>query len=226
MKLSVIIPAWNQTEESAALMASNVSAIWEVAGMDTEIILVNNASKYWNRCENVKPVEWKTNRGIAPAWNHGIKKAKGDLLAFVTTTTTPLRGWDVALAAAAESGNIAFPWTDNDGQGFAKHQAGTGIAGWCFMMTRETQKEVGEFDETFVPAWYEDTDYFHRALQVDVPLVSVPAAHVIHKPHGSSQHMFNRNLLFLSQRLRYSWKHGLDPNQAPPFWQTPLPEWN
>lgn len=224
MKLSVIIPAWNQTIEAANLASLNISKLYDLKGMDTEVILIDNNSLYPTDIYVDKKVLWKKNRGIAPAWNEGIKKAKGDLLAFLTTSTTPTESWDVALADAAEAGNIAFPWTD-EGDGFQKHRAGTGIAGWCWMLSRETQKEVGLIDETFVPAWYEDTDYFHRALQADVPLVSVPTAKVLHKANNSSQHVSNRDLLFLSQRLRYSWKHGLDPNQAPPFWQTPLPEW-
>ena len=225
MMLSIIIPAWNQTEDARKLTMDNIYTSLDVATLATEIVFIDNGSKYPTGAPGDQNFLWKMNRGIAPAWNHGIKKAKGDLLAFLTTSTTPTKGWDVALAEAALMGNIAFPWTD-EGDGFKKHREGTGIAGWCFMLSRETQKEVGLFDETFVPAWYEDTDYFHRALQVDVPLVSVPAAKVIHKPNNSSQHVFNRGLLFLSQRLRYSWKHGLDPNQSPPFWQTPLPEWS
>jgi GT2 family glycosyltransferase len=43
---------------------------------------------------------------------------------------------------------------------------------WCsFILSTETFKKVGNFDERFFPAYFEDNDYFYRMKLLDVPII-------------------------------------------------------
>jgi Sulfotransferase domain len=139
-------------------------------------------------------------------------------------------GWDEALFDAATDGRrIAFPYTDHcDGRGFTRpDQAGT--AGWCFVLTKDLYAEIGPFDEWFSPAFCEDTDYWHRAWQEGIELSPVPAARVVHARRTSS--LAGSDQLLQAHRYKYGWKHGVDPDRAPPFYHReiadyrPKPKW-
>jgi hypothetical protein len=126
-------------------------------------------------------------------------------------------GWDEALYGAVLDGpRIAFPYTDHcDGLGFRRpDQAGT--AGWCFMLTTEVFERIGPFDERFNPAYCEDTDYWHRAWELDIPLTPVPGAHVVHARRTSASD--DAEALLLAHRQLYGAKHRVDPLRAPPFY--------
>jgi hypothetical protein len=221
--LSVIVPVWNVTPELAQMAHANIERIWDTAEVPLEVIVVDNGSPHRRPLRTSAATLWPTNRGIAPAWNEGRRLAHGDVFAFVTTTTHVEPGWDRPLYDAALMGHIAFPLTGGS------KPYGLGISGWCWAVSRSVAEQVGPFDETFVPAWYEDTDFFKRALLSGVQLVSVPAANVTRT--GSRQVVTacpwaaRKDLLFMANRLRYHWKHGGDPNEPPDFWRAPLPDY-
>lgn len=220
MRLSVIVPTFLMSQSVADLWARNRARLLEVASVPTELIVVDNGSAY-------PPAEitvaWPKNRGIAPAWNEGRRHATGAVVAFVTCTTQVDPGWDAKLCAVAESGRfIAMPFTDG------AQPYGIGVTGWCWAIRRALADEVGEFDETFVPAQYEDTDFFHRAIyQHQIELVNVAGATVT-RPGGGG--LTTRSgpfaerwfWLHFANRCRYGWKHNVDPNDVPPFWKQPL----
>jgi hypothetical protein len=217
--LSVIVPIYAMQPRIADLWQANLDTLHRVSGMDTEVIVIDNGSA----CPPAyATVTWAENRGVAPAWNEGRRQAQGDVLAFVTSTTTVTPGWDVALAAVARSGRlIAMPYT-NETKPYR-----LGVTGWCWVITRALADEVGPFDETFVPAQYEDTDFFHRAIYTHgIELVNVPTAQVCRTAGRQSSDAApwaaRFNWLHAANRYRYAWKHGVDPSQNPPFWVTPL----
>jgi GT2 family glycosyltransferase len=76
--------------------------------------------------------------------------------------------------------------------------------------------EIGPFDEWFSPAFCEDTDYWHRAWQLGVELSPVPAARVVHARRTSS--LAAPDQLLRAHRYKYGWKHGVDPDRAPPYY--------
>ncbi len=218
--LSVVVAVWDQTPERAADTTRCLDQVWTVASVPTEVIVVNNASAHRTdppyRASVL--VNWPTNRGIAPAWNEGARLARGDTLCFLNSDCWVEPGWDKPLIEAAQAGHIAFPLTNGE------KNDGVGVAGWCFALSRATFQRVGEFDETFIPAWYEDSDYYQRACRLDIQLVNCPGSHVRHQRRGSAQHLRRPDLLFLANRLRFAWKHDLNPNEPPPFWRQPLPD--
>jgi glycosyltransferase involved in cell wall biosynthesis len=215
-QLSVVIPVWSRTAELADMARRTIERVWEVSRVPTEVVVVDNGS----------PVEiplaarvhrYPENRGVSVGWNTGIGLSKAPVIAVLNSDCLVEPGWDEALVAAATDGRrIAFPFTDHcDGQGFTRpDQAGT--AGWCFALTRALFDEIGPFDEWFSPAYCEDTDYWHRAWKLDVELSPVPAARVVHARRTSSHVGADR--LLQAHRYKYGWKHGVDPDRAPPYY--------
>ena len=216
MTLSVIVPTYAMTPAVHDLWESNRAEMERVATVPTEIIVVDNGSKYFPK---KMTTTWRHNRGVAPAWNEGVSNATGTVLAFVTSTTRVMSGWDAKLCAVAQSGRyIAMPLTNG-----IKNE-GIGITGWCWVLTRALWDEIGPFDETFVPVQYEDTDYFHRAINQGAELVTVRGANVCragrHLSYAGTPVQALR--IHMANRWRYAWKHDVDPNDVPPFWKTPL----
>jgi GT2 family glycosyltransferase len=151
--------------------------------------------------------------------------AMGDVLAFVNNDCWVTPGWDTALVACARAGHLAFPHTD---EGAGPRMSEGNVCGWCFAMTPETFAKVGPFDETFVPAQYEDTDFFHRAHALGIPLTPVPAAVVQHTrwtTTGRAWPEARHNWLHLANRYRYGWKHNVDPGEVPAFYGRAVTPW-
>jgi GT2 family glycosyltransferase len=220
--LSIIIPIWNTTPDLQSMTYTNVERMIALTP-DAEVILIDNGSPFpvmdyvFKGQSPVYVESWPENRGLAPAWNAGVRKARGTTLCWMNNDVWVLPDWEKPLVEAAQHGYIAFPWTNGE------KNDGYGIAGWCFTASRETYQKIGPFDETFVPAFYEDTDWFHRATVLGIELVSCPQSNVQHTRRTTASKLDNMNLLFLANKFRYSWKHEVPTNQAPPFWR-PLQE--
>ncbi|MDZ7673821.1 MAG: glycosyltransferase [Acidimicrobiales bacterium] len=214
--LSISIPVWSRTPELAEMARRTIDRIWEVARIPTEVIVVDNGSPH-EVSYAAKVYRYDQNRGVATGWNTGIRLSTADAVVVLNSDCTVEPGWDEALYEAANDGRrVAFPYTDHcDGRGFAWPDQG-GTSGWCFMMTKAVYEEVGVFDEWFSPAFCEDTDYWHRAWELGIELSPVPAARVIHARRTSSQ--ARSNLLLQAHRYKYGWKHNVDPDRAPPYY--------
>jgi GT2 family glycosyltransferase len=162
------------------------------------------------------------NRGIAVGWNSGWRaNPKSDFYCWINSDCEVTPGWAFPLIAAVEQLHcIAMPYTNGE------KSDGIGITGWCFLTSREIAETIGPFDETFVPAQYEDTDWFHRAIyQHRIPLVNVPISNVLHvRQQGGTKALQRFHYLHMANRFRYAWKHGVDPALSPPFWNQPLPD--
>lgn len=225
--LSVIVPVWNNTPELARMTEDNLDTLNKLKSVPTQLDIIDNGSPYPARSlpYGSMYIEWDSNRGIAPAWNYGASHSDQDVLCFLNTDCVVEEGWDSKLVEVALAGPyIAMPYTNG-----AKSD-GIGITGWCFAISRDMFYHVGPFDETFVPAYYEDTDFFHRAIQKGMELVNVPGANVLHERGTSTReapwYKNGRDILFMANRLRYAWKHGLDHNAPPHFWTKPLRDYD
>lgn len=224
--LSVVIPVWSVTPELAEMAARTIERLWEVASLPTEVIVIDNGSPHKVAMDASTLIENDRNEGVAAAWNAGIAAARGATIAVLNSDVHVEPGWDVALHAAANDGRrIVFPHTDHaDGLGPRRaDQAGT--AGWCFVATRELFDEIGTFDESFYPAFFEDADYWTRAFNAGVDLTPVPSAIVRHSRRSSARHHPEMDLLFRAHRMKYSWKYGIDPTAPPPYWHRPIVEY-
>jgi glycosyltransferase involved in cell wall biosynthesis len=215
-QLSVTIPVWSRTPDLADMARRTVERVWELARVPTEVIVIDNGSPIEVPLA-ARVYRYPENRGVSAGWNAGIRLTAAPVVAVLNSDCRVEPGWDEALLDAATDGRrIAFPYTDHcDGHGFTRpDQAGT--AGWCFALARELYDEIGPFDEWFSPAFCEDTDYWHRAWELGIELSPVPAARVVHARRTSSQ--AGADLLLQAHRYKYGWKHGVDPDRAPPYY--------
>lgn len=70
----------------------------------------------------------------------------------------------------------------------------------CFLVTPEFFEKIGEFDENFTPAWFEDNDAHYRARLLGYKLATTTAAPMIHiggvssnmagPPNSSASHSY------------------------------------
>lgn len=224
--LTVTLPVWSRTEELADMAERTVARLHEVARVPTEVLVVDNGSPHQRSFPAVVH-HFDENRGVAVAWNTGIQAAAAPVVAVLNSDCLVEPGWDEALLEAVTTGRrIAFPYTDHgDGLGFRQPDQG-GTAGWCFMLTVDTYREVGPFDERFSPAYGEDTDYWHRAWELGIELSPVPAARVTHARRTTARHDPHVDWLLQAHRFLYGWKHGVDPLRAPPYYNREIVEYH
>ncbi len=217
--LSIAIPVWSRTPDLADMARRTIERIWEVARIPTEVVVVDNGSPHTTPLLPAKVYRYPENKGVATGWNTGIRLSTAPVVVVLNSDCMVQPGWDVALYEAAVNGRrVAFPYTDHcDGLGFSSPDQG-GTAGWCFMLSRALYDEVGVFDEWFNPAFCEDTDYWHRAWQMGIELVPVPAARVVHARRTTASTDSRVDMLLQGHRYKYGWKHGVDPHRAPPYY--------
>jgi glycosyltransferase involved in cell wall biosynthesis len=217
--LSITLPVWSRTPELAEMARRTIERIWEVARIPTEVVVVDNGSPYDTPQLPAKVYRYPENKGVATGWNTGVRLSTAPVVVVLNSDCMVQPGWDLALyEAAADGRRVAFPFTDHcDGLGYTSPDQG-GTAGWCFMMSRSLCEKVGVFDEWFNPAFCEDTDYWHRAWQMGIELVPVPAARVVHARRTTASTDSRVDMLLQGHRYKYGWKHGVDPHRAPPYY--------
>jgi glycosyltransferase involved in cell wall biosynthesis len=217
--LSVVFPVWNTTDELAGMSARDLDRVWQVAQVELEVILIENGSTVRLPYRTSRSIEFDENRGVSVAWNAGAAAAQGEVICFLNSDVWVEPGWDAALCQASLDGRrIAFAYTDHDDERGPRPADTAGLAGWCFALSRTTWDEIGQFDESFSPAFFEETDYFHRAWQLGIELTPVPKAVVRHARRTTAKHQPRMEWLFQAHRLKYGWKHGVDPKAPPPFY--------
>jgi len=227
--LAVIMPRYAHTPEVDLLTNQAIEKLFEHQDQrfGQTITVIDNGSQIpWKERSGVNYFPWTENKGVAPAWNEGWKRnPQADFYCWLNSDCMVTPGWAYPLVVAAEQMPvIAMPYTNG------VKSDGFGIVGWCFLTSRQTAEKIGYFDETFAPAQYEDTDWFHRAIyEHHIALVNLPSSNVIHdRQKGGTKTLPNFetrwNYLHWSNRFRYAWKHGVDPNDIPPFWKSPLPD--
>ena len=104
-RTTVIIPVFNQ----AALTRQCLEAVWQTAGRDVAIVVVDDASTddtprllsdYGDR---LRVVTHQHNSGFARSCNDGAAAAAGDYLLFLNNDTIPQPGWLKALIRYVEA---------------------------------------------------------------------------------------------------------------------------
>lgn len=93
----------------------------------------------------------------------------------------------------------------------------------CFMITPESYEAIGEFDEEFSPAYFEDNDYTYRAYLIDRPAVRSLNGAFYH--YGSqTQNSTGKQIVppkqFLRNKKRYIEKWGGEPDHE--LFKTPF----
>ncbi len=185
-----------------------------------EIVVVENASgddsaaRIREAAPHVTLVESKKNLGFAGGCNLGVKKSKGEIVAFLNNDARPDRGWAREAARRFEEspqvGAVAsrvLDWDGNNvdfigsgltwfGMGYKPH-AGLPIpdkpdlphdvlfgTGSAMFVRRSVYEELGGFDERYF-MFFEDVDLGWRLNLKGYRCVYEPASLAFHKHHAS-----------------------------------------
>ena len=118
----------------------------------------------------VQPIvidNWTENKGVAAAWNEGLRRSKNYDYAFIVNDDVRFRpgamhtmlhdmresGADLVSATPYKHDSVGFKEVvDNESPDFAAFL----VRPWSFM------HNFGMFDENFYPAYFEDNDMRHR----------------------------------------------------------------
>lgn len=171
-----------------------------------ELILVDDASPF-NHGFKVD-FRHEENKGNAGSWNTCVKLAKNKV---VLLSDNDIEAWDWRenMLETLEVADVVFPRVYNCRIAAFEEKH---LAGECFMFKKELFDEIGEFDEGY-GSYFEDTDWFKRAMLANKKLATAPRTHVIHKSQGTfskiwsqekMQEMFERN------KKRYEEKFGAE----------------
>jgi hypothetical protein len=138
------------------------------------------------------------NIGVGPAWNHALRLATDDdVIVFANDDITLVPFAISKLSVAVRSG---------------AYMAGTqGHSFSLFAMSTRLVKQIGYFDEGFVPAYYEDTDYLRRMRIAGIGRLLVDTG-TTHVEQSTSRDMgWSVSDLMKRQALRYEMKWGGQP---------------
>jgi GT2 family glycosyltransferase len=152
-----------------------VNALHGQRGVVPDLVIVRNGPAVEDTCaywesRGVEVHRPDRNLGVAASWNHACRRAWE-------------RGHD---AVVLLNDDVVF----TDGSALARFRGAVnaeprelylvdGLAFAAFCVTRAVWDEVGDFDEEFWPAYYEDCDWHYRAKLRGIAgaILEVPASH-------------------------------------------------
>lgn len=184
------------------------------------------------RLEGARVLRNASNVGFLHACNQAAQVALGDMLLFLNndaqllpgSLSSALRTLESSLSVGAVGGKIilldgalqeagSIVWKDGTCYGYGRgafpfapmymFQRDVDYCSGAFLLTkRQVFNELGGFDATFAPAYYEETDYCFRLRQRGLITVYDPNAVILHyefgsalSPHdGIAQQAVNRNV--------------------------------
>jgi glycosyltransferase involved in cell wall biosynthesis len=191
--VSVIIPTYNR----ASLVKEAVDSVLAQSYRNFELIVVDDGSTDGTACELARyrdalQLVWQTHRGVAAARNSGVRRAKGEYLAFLDSDDLWLRKkLETQTDFMAHNPQFEICQTEEVWirRGIrvnpkARHRKPSGdifysslklclVSPSAVMMTRQLFRKSGGFDESFSVG--EDYDLWLRiAVDHAVPLISAP----------------------------------------------------
>lgn len=214
MKIGLVIPVLSQYKMAVDLIAHLRSA----HTLETFVI-----------------PQYRHQRPLSGAWNYGMREAfrKNCDFALVMNDDVLLSPWAIdamvdtlgpgqhqglAVATATNARgvmgpddvlNLEEPSLDDIGA----PPSGPDFA--CFMMTQMTYDMVGDFDENFTPAYFEDNDYHRRVNLLGLRAEGVKAAVMYHYGSQTQNHSPKKPVvpppLFVRNRQYYVSKWGGEP---------------
>lgn len=244
---SIVIPVYNQLKFTKDCLDS---LLRDQDRCPYEIIIVDNAStdgtreylmeraKELDRSRDILiPIFNDTNRGVAPAWNQGLKASTGKIIGILNNDILLSTGWFRSLVWALENHRLALvsPFAaggamDYDFEARAAEFSRKNFTKlWsdfdfsCVVLPRSTYEKIGLFDEGYLIGGYEDTDYCHRLRKAGLRYGVSGAAFIHHfgsqtlgefKKRGDKHAAHNRDYFIK--------KWGVDPSAGVGSVQTKL----
>lgn len=195
MSFAIGIPTYNRMD---LLLPSIIKYITtDFPNVDIHIIDNGNQHiKFLEAMPNVKVYEEKENLGVAASWNKLCKKIyESHDFALIINDDVYL-GYNTLVVEKA----------------MAKCQSGfsQSNASWSvFLMHKEFYDFVGDFDEIFHPAYYEDSDYLYRmkllGVRQDIDSLLDPQEANISMTYEKAPDMVNQAMNDNKQRYIEKW---------------------
>lgn len=181
MKFSIGIPTLNRAD----LLLPSLRMYSKVDFNNTDIYVIDNGNqksllpydKDGGIFRNVHIMTNDNNIGVAASWNFLCKKIfENSDYAIILNDDIYLKKNEIEICNIILSNKNAFIRATPD---------------WCvFILSREIFEKVGEFDECFFPAYYEDTSYEYRMRLAGVKMVKTPLLNpFIYKSCGTMEKM-------------------------------------
>ena len=206
---SIIIPTYNRSDLADQVL-QDVMANLEP---DTEVILVDDGSTddtqaVVGKYPYVTYVRHEENRGVSPAWNTGIRAAKGEYLAIINNDirikdplwcsklVDPIKGRKAISGVESVTRNSATSY---------KGQPVHYLNGWMYAFPRRIFSELGLFEEAFAPASFEDVEFCTRAKFGGYELKTVKGIMAQHSYAQTVNTVLKDKIAYLNTRNREIW---------------------
>lgn len=215
MNVSIIIPFYVVDDETVQMTLDCIDAFRKTMAIGDELILVDDCSPFQHTIPTT--IRHKENLGNAPAWNTGLRHATKDYILFADNDTVPAKWRDEMIAGLAKY-SIVFPVIYNERVARDERM----LAGMFFMFHKNLIRDIGTFDESY-GSYFEDTDFFKRAMLKGHTLGVIEGTSVIHKSQGTFSKIMTQEALeklFLKNRDKYEEKWGREY----PFLSTEIAE--
>ena len=177
----------------------------------------DNTSHLLERLRNIKIIKNTENIGFLKACNQAVEYATGKYVLFLNNDTQVLPNTFSALVNTIESdpkigvvgGKLIFPngklqeaggiiWQDGTCVSYGRNDVPNKpqysyvkevyyCSGALLLTRHELFVELGAFDESYTPAYYEEVDYCMKVRENGYKVVYQPFAQVIHHEFASSQ---------------------------------------
>ena len=172
------------------------------------------------KVSGVNVVRPNKNLGFLQNCNHAMQKAKGEFVVLLNNDTNVQTGWLSELlnpfetdsqvgvtgpmflypdGRLQEAGGIVFEdasgWNYGRFDHYEKPEYNFSrevdyVSGACLVFRKSLWDKIGGFDELFIPAYYEDTDFCFVTRSLGLKVKYIPTAKVVHfegVSHGSSE---------------------------------------
>jgi len=204
--VSIVMPHLILDEEIFELCKKCISSIKEYSS-DYELIFVDNASPLHNdwlkeNCDVY--IKNEKNTGNGPGWNTGARVAKGDYICFCDNDIYVCENWlEDMKKTFQENTGVVFPNTKNK----EEERFMPKLSGFCWMVPKKIWDEIGEIDEQFEIANFEDTDYFERVQNAGYELICNHDILIVHYSRATCDKVQEVQDNFESNYNKYARKH-------------------
>ncbi len=208
--------AWRHTYACLAAILHNTDTAIEFEVIVADDGSTDSTRAMLNKCPGVRVIRNKKNLGFLRNVNHAASFARGEYLVLLNNDTEPQPGWLAMLVetfhthanvglvgckfiypngSLQEAGGIvwrdASAWnygrsTDAESPAFNFVREVDYCSGAGIMIPTDLWKEIGGFDERYMPAYYEDTDLAFSVREAGRRVLYQPDSVVVHYEGVSS----------------------------------------
>jgi GT2 family glycosyltransferase len=228
--ISIIIPTLNNLTLDKTLE----SLVNQVSNEDEILVVGLDEAGITKRFTKVRFISTHRPASAAAARNIGIKEAKGDIFLFTDSDCIPSSQWVETHRQYQMEGNLVAGggvniesinfWTLSDNLSMFHEFTSNQPAGEKFLLptlnlsvNRKVWLDIGGFDESFLKAGGEDSDWALRMKRAGYKLQFFPSATVTHSPSRTNwqdlfEHWHQSGQNNIKVRIKYSEEFGS------PFW--------